>query len=320
MGAKPLADELSTYLPGLRGAPQAFGGTPSQINWIHANDHFVCRKAHSIPLSADFSEITEGHTTRWDETMMEKEQIESKLASLAVPVCSHLAWRFREWYSCPRLLSAIAGPPSREVLNGMLKTVNHLGPNDRRPFVLYSCHDVTLLALLYAIGTDFLVSGEDCGGTQMQNNKNGEGGVDGEESHPNMTTGTVRKGTTRCSWRWWPAYSSTIAFELVRFDEEHRNAWGLDEQYLIRVVLNGDALRLVPRMSVDDEGILREQPLASRQVFGETTTDGKCIMMRLSDFDQVIRVFEEAGDHVVNSIFSEESSCSSTGKIGVDGG
>ena len=252
--------------------------------------------------------------------MMEKEQIESKLASLAVPVCSHLAWRFREWYSCPRLLSAIAGPPSREVLNGMLKTVNHLGPNDRRPFVLYSCHDVTLLALLYAIGTDFLVSGEDCGGTQMQNNKNGEGGVDGEESHPNMTTGTVRKGTTRCSWRWWPAYSSTIAFELVRFDEEHRNAWGLDDQYVIRVVLNGDALRLIPRMSVDDEGILREQLLASRQVFGETTTDGKCIMMRLSDFDQVIRVFEEAGDHVVNSIFSEESSSSSTGKIGVDGG
>jgi len=55
--AKPLADELRSCLPGLRGAPQSFGiGTPSGVNWIHANDHFVCRKAHSIPLAADFND------------------------------------------------------------------------------------------------------------------------------------------------------------------------------------------------------------------------------------------------------------------------
>lgn len=41
--ALPLAQNLCEFLPGLIGAPQAFGGTPSGINWIHANDHFVCR-------------------------------------------------------------------------------------------------------------------------------------------------------------------------------------------------------------------------------------------------------------------------------------
>ncbi len=272
----------------------------------------MCRKAHSIPLTADFSDMNCHH--HWEESREENEQIENKLASLAVPVCSHLAWRFREWYSCPRLLSAIAGPPCREVLNGMVKSANHLGPNDRRPFVLYSCHDVTLLALLYAIGTDFLVSGDDCGGAQMRNTEG-----DGDKTHSNMTTGTVRRGSTLCSWRWWPAYSSTIAFELVRLDDDHQSTWGLDDQYVIRVVLNGDAMRLIPRMSIDDEGILQEQSLATRQVFGEMTIEGKCKMMTLSHFDQVIRVFEEAGDHV-NSIYLEDINNCSTGKIGVEGG
>lgn len=44
--ALPLAEELCGFLPGLINAPQAFGGTPSGINWVHANDHFVCRRAH----------------------------------------------------------------------------------------------------------------------------------------------------------------------------------------------------------------------------------------------------------------------------------
>eukprot|EP00571_Detonula_confervacea_P000486 CAMPEP_0172314698 /NCGR_PEP_ID=MMETSP1058-20130122/23173_1 /TAXON_ID=83371 /ORGANISM="Detonula confervacea, Strain CCMP 353" /LENGTH=618 /DNA_ID=CAMNT_0013028635 /DNA_START=74 /DNA_END=1930 /DNA_ORIENTATION=+ len=295
--AKPLADELSTYLPGLRGAPQAFGGTPSGVNWVHANDHFVCRRSHSIPLAADFSDH--------DEISSENEDAEAALASMAIPVYSHLAWRFREWYRCPKLLSAVARPPFKEMMKNMVEAANDLRPNDRRPFVLYSCHDVTLLALLYAIGADFLVSGEDCGGVDMQE----EG--DGDQTYSGMTAGSVRKGTQQTGFRWWPAYSSTIAFELVRLDESQ--SLGMDEQHVIRVILNGDTLTLMPRMSTEDEGILKEQSLCSRQVFGESQ------MMRLSDFEQVIRVLEEAGGQGSSSSV-EEDNLELLGKIGVDGG
>lgn len=303
--AKPLAETLSSYLPGLLGAPQAFGGTPSGVNWVHANDHFVCRNAHSVPLLA-FSDY-EGASRK------EYKEAEEALESLAVPVCSHLSWRFREWYRCPRLLSAVAVPPFREMMDIMTKAATGLGTSDRRPFVLYSCHDVTLLALLYAIGADFLVSGEDCGGVGMQE--------EGEVYSDMNRKGTVREGTQQTSWRWWPAYSSTIAFELVRLDDSH--SAGLDDNYVIRVILNGDSVGLIPRMSIEDEGLLKEQTLCSRQVFGRTSNDGESPkMMSLSDFDQVIRVLEEAGGHGSDLFSMEEDTpeMRAMDKIGVDGG
>ena len=306
--AKPLADELRSCLPGLRGAPQSFGiGTPSGVNWIHANDHFVCRKAHSIPLAADFNDDGE-----CDDAGGRDEAAEAALNALAVPVSSHLAWRFREWYRCPRLLSAVAGPPFREVHDGMVRAASsNLGHDDRGPFVLYSCHDVTLLALLYALGADFLASGDDCGGADMRDG--GEEGGEDPAHYSGMTSGRVRRGTRRSSWRWWPPYSSTIAFELVRLD-----GTGVDkDQFVIRVILNGETLRLIPRMSVDDDVLMREQPSSSREVFGEMTADGKCKMMRLSDFDRIINVLEEVSDQG-SSLSNVDPG--SIGGIGVDGG
>ncbi|KAL9181968.1 hypothetical protein ACHAXT_012311 [Thalassiosira profunda] len=296
--AKQLADTLSTYLPGLRGAPQAFGGTPSGINWVHANDHFVCRRAHGIPLSA-FSEH-EGEATG--------REVEAALAAMAVPVCSHLAWRFREWYRCPRLLAAIAGPPFREMMGIMAEAATSLGSGDRRPFVLYSAHDVTLVALLYAIGADFLVSAEDCGGAGMQ-----EEGI-GTDTHSSMNMGSVGSGRKHASWRWWPAYSSTIAFELVRLNKESSA-----DEYAIRVVLNGEAVRLIPRMNDGDECLIEEQPLQSRQVFGERSSSGQNKMMTLSEFESVIRVLESQGGNVaptedVDTVLKQMY------KIGVEGG
>ena len=275
------------------------------MNWVHANDHFVCRNAHSVPLLA-FSDY-EGASRK------EYKEAEEALESLAVPVCSHLSWRFREWYRCPRLLSAVAVPPFREMMDIMTKAATGLGTSDRRPFVLYSCHDVTLLALLYAIGADFLVSGEDCGGVGMQE--------EGEVYSDMNRKGTVREGTQQTSWRWWPAYSSTIAFELVRLDDSH--SAGLDDNYVIRVILNGDSVGLIPRMSIEDEGLLKEQTLCSRQVFGRTSNDGESPkMMSLSDFDQVIRVLEEAGGHGSDLFSIEEDTpeLRAMDKIGVDGG
>ena len=259
-----------------------------------------------------------------EEERKKEKAAAAELASLANPVCSHLAWRFREWYRCPRLLSAVACPPFREMMEQMVEasaTAKDLGQEDcgKRPFVLYSCHDVTLLALLYAIGADFLVSGEDCGGVGMSEEGHTNSGMNTAGYVTSRNTGAKRQQT---SWRWWPAYSSTIAFELVRLD---------DDQHVIRVILNGDVVRLIPRMSVEDEGLLKEQSLSSRQVFGEMNQDGKShSMMRLSDFEQVIRVLEEAGggsQEGGDRFSSTDEENNNNGmelremdKIGVDGG
>ncbi|KAL3793504.1 hypothetical protein HJC23_007244 [Cyclotella cryptica] len=296
--AIPLATKLCDFLPGLIGAPQAFGGTPSGINWIHANDHFVCRRAHSVPLLA-FTD----HEGKDNEV-----EAEAMLESMAIPVMSHLAWRFREWYSSPRLLAAVSSPPLREIMSQMYDAVDR-SSEERRPFVLYSCHDVTLLGLLYAIGADFLVSGEDCGGTRMQE--------EGKAIHCGLDDGLIANhGSDQSSWRWWPAYSSTIAFELVKVEDQT----GVDGHF-IRVVLNGKALRLVPMLSTGDERILSRQPLRKRQLFGDTTGGGMCNMMGLQDFSQVIHTLEENGGG--GSLFSsvEESSLEKQlGRLGVDGG
>ena len=223
---------------------------------------------------------------------------------MAIPVLSHLAWRFREWYRCPRLLAAVAAPPLKEVMRHMMDTVANAtavtpgGAGDRRPFVTYSCHDVTLISLLYGIGADFLVSGEDCGGGELQE----------EDVHLGMDdVGKVRDGAQkRESWRWWPAYSSTIVFELVRVEECDSD--GVDG-YVIRVILNGETLRIIPRLQLDDEGILKEQTVCSRQRFGERTEGGECQMLQLPDFSQMIYVLEQAG---VRSTSPEEGSAFGT--------
>lgn len=295
--AKGLADQLSEFLPGLRGAPQAFGGTPSGINWIHANDHFVCRRAHGIPLSA-FSDY---------EGTSDEAEVETLLESLATPVCSHLSWRFREWYACPKLVAAVAAPPFQEMLDQMMD-VTSMGVGERRPFVVYSAHDVTLLALLYAIGADFLVSGEDCGGIDMVE---GTGGT-----HSHMVEGSISKATQRSmsSWRWWPDYSSAIAFELVRLNSG--DEYG-DTSHIIRVILNGRTLCLLPRLSLDDEGLLTEQTPSSRQRFGAVLEGGKkSQMLSLADFAQIISVLEQSS---YASAIKDDGMCNGT-KIGVEGG
>ncbi|KAL3784378.1 hypothetical protein ACHAWO_001624 [Cyclotella atomus] len=293
--ALPLAQELCDFLPGLIGAPQAFGGTPSGINWIHANDHFVCRRAHSVPLLA-FSD----HEGKENEV-----EAEAALEKMAIPVLSHLAWRFREWYSSPRLLASVSSPPLREIMGQMLDCV-HRSEEEKRPFVLYSCHDVTLLGLLYAIGADFLISGHDCRGTKMQE--------EGKLIHCGLIDGLIQEqDADQTSWRWWPPYSSTIAFELVQVDNET----GIDGHF-IRVVLNGRALRLIPMMSSEDEKLLTKQPIYNRMRFGEMNGGGMCDMMGMHDFEQMIVALEDAGGGCIFSI--EEDTPEQAGRLGVDGG
>ena len=85
--AIPLARRLVKYLPGLvRSTKSSYGG-PSGINWIYASDHFVCREAHGIPLSARFDE--KGQLYPNIDQMHEDD-----LRSIKSPTLSRLSWRF----------------------------------------------------------------------------------------------------------------------------------------------------------------------------------------------------------------------------------
>jgi hypothetical protein len=167
----PLAARLANMLPGLARKKRnttGFNASPSGINWIEASDHFVCRSAHQIPFSR-FSDFE--HDT----------QVEETLRALSHQTKAHLAWRFRQWYKNPKLLAAIAAPPLREILDQLLAATK-MGVRERHPFTIYSCHDVTLLAILYGIGAEFL-SNDQKGG-----------------------------------WRFWPKYASSLILELVQVE------------------------------------------------------------------------------------------------------
>ncbi|KAG7363006.1 histidine phosphatase superfamily branch 2 protein [Nitzschia inconspicua] len=172
--AAPLAARLANILPGLARKKKnttGFNAAPSGINWIEACDHFVCRKAHNLELSR-FSDFE--HDDR----------VESILEAMSYQTIAHLAWRFRQWYKNPTLLANIAAPPLREVCDQLMAATDMaVGGSERRPFTIYSCHDITILGLLYGIGADFL-AGDYLGG-----------------------------------WRFWPPYASSLVFELVRIPE-----------------------------------------------------------------------------------------------------
>jgi hypothetical protein len=150
--AASLAARLANILPGLvrkniypkssKKTNDFSRNAPSRINWVEAADHFICRNAHNVSLTK-FSDYES------------KEEYEQTLQAMSHPTLAHLSWRFRKWYQHERLLAVIAAPPLREITDQIIQTPS-LTVNDRRPFVLYSCHDITILGLLYAIGADFL--------------------------------------------------------------------------------------------------------------------------------------------------------------------
>jgi hypothetical protein len=73
----------------------------------------------------------------------------------------------------------------REICDQLLAATKLVvGDTESRPFTIYSCHDITILGLLYGIGADFL-SGDEKGG-----------------------------------WRFWPPYASSLIFELVRIRQD----------------------------------------------------------------------------------------------------
>ncbi len=95
---------------------------------------------HRVPLLA-FSD----HEGKENEV-----ELDARLESMAIPVLSHLSWRFRAWYSSPTLLASVSCPPLREIMGQMHDAVDK-SQEEPRPFVLYSCHDVTLLGLVLSL-------------------------------------------------------------------------------------------------------------------------------------------------------------------------
>lgn len=204
--AAPVAARLANILPGLarKGRKDFSASTPSGINWVEAADHFICRTSHNVPL-AKYSDFEHDDGA---------EQI---LSSMTYKALGHLAWRFRKWYNNPQLLAAIAAPPLREIAQQLehlvrkSSSIQALQDPDGNFLCVYSCHDVTILSLLYALGADFLAD---------------------EES---------------ATWReYWPAYASTLVIELVRLDKEDvidpgQKAQGPisdDNRHVVRVLLN----------------------------------------------------------------------------------
>ena len=226
--AAPLAARLANILPGLarkKRNTSGFNASPSGINWIEATDHFVCRSAHDMSFSR-FSDFE--HDA----------QIEETLRALSHQTTAHLAWRFRQWYKNPKLLAAIAAPPLREISDQLTKATT-LGARERHPFTIYSCHDVTLLAILYGIGADFL-SGDD-----------------------------------KSRWRFWPAYASTLIFELVQIEEDTS-----PDSFVVRILLNGKPVKSMDRLHRYWEG-------ESRYV-----GHGPHSMLLANDFEEVVSKLE----------------------------
>jgi hypothetical protein len=142
------------------------------------------------------------------------EQAEKLIASFKAATLSHLAWRFRQWYQSPSLLAAIVLAPLREIETQM-KNATNLQDQDRKPFVIYSCHDVTLLSLLYGIGADFVATESELNEAGIPSRRS-----DGEER-----------------WKYWPEYATALVFELIRVRDEH----------YVRILLNGKQVRLMKR-------------------------------------------------------------------------
>lgn len=204
LSAAPLAARLSNVLPGLvRPSRTDYSRrSPSGINWVEASDHFICRAAHGVKF-ARFTDFEDD------------DRVEQLMDAMSHQTLAHLTWRFRKWYQHKRLLAAIAAPPLREVANHMTSTPA-LDVVDKHPFVIYSCHDITILGLLYGIGADFLAD---------------------DASN---------------QWRWWPTYGSQLCFELVRIKDDDKSTTKnviSRDTHVVRVLINGK-----PVFSVNHEG------------------------------------------------------------------
>lgn len=135
---------------------------------------------------------------------------EVTLQAMSYATISHLSSRFRSWYQNPAILSEMAGPALNDIKAEMEKAVNS-EDTVRKPFNVYSCHDVTILGLLYGVGATPLTSSDE------------------------SNIGDDTKGVGRMPV--WPTYATCLTFELVRLETK-----GQEDKFVVKVWLNEAAI------------------------------------------------------------------------------
>jgi len=209
-----------------------------------------------------------------------REEAERVMEAMGGGVLRHLIWRFRKWYEDGELLSNVAGPILGELMGQVLDVAHgdgDAGEEMRRPpLVVYSCHDVTILGLLYGIGADFVASDD-----QLV-----EAGIDED-----FTCSEQR-------WQVWPEYASTLLFELVRVREEGGEGDGTTKEgsdcsHVVRVVLNGKPVRVMASLNNNKKNTMTtvDGPTNNSD---STTIDSYDIP--LSTFSRVIKELQSQGD------------------------
>lgn len=200
--AAALKAQLFEYIPGLSRKASLFEDASFKtVNWIDAVDHFVCRSSHSVPVTRFCS-----HLDYHDTPTSAQEQFES----LGRETLSHLLSRFRSYYTNPLLLAEMAGPALKDVKLEMEGAVENAGASNnsqnsnKKPFRIYSCHDVTLFALLYAMKDRFLSNGTD----------------------------HFRSLSSQ-----WPTYASCLTFELVKLKAKGKGGDD-DDRFAVKLWLN----------------------------------------------------------------------------------
>ena len=213
-GAAPLATRLSNYIPGLARFRSPHG-SPSAINWIYAADHFTCRAAHNLPFNA-FSRLEDRH------------DVEQTLQALKHATISHLASRFRSWYKSPPLLAEMMLPLLTELHDDIFRCANMSSADGRgrKPFRIYSCHDVTILALLYSIEASFLASSEDL------------------KSHGLYALQHFEH------YHYWPEYACTLAIEMSKVQTK-----GKADEFLLKFLLNGNVVQTITSLQKEQHAI-----------------------------------------------------------------
>jgi len=112
----------------------------------------------------------------------------------------------------------MAGPSLDDIRKEMKDIASSNKSRGKKPFRIYSCHDVTIFSLLFAIRDRFLMCSDD------EVKKSGNSSSEEEDSN--------------CLSRSeWPMYATCLTFELVRV----KTIGGKDEddKFIVKAWLNG---------------------------------------------------------------------------------
>jgi len=282
-------DNKSSSIAGARSKGTRYKGCPSKINWIHAADHFVCRTAHNISLLS-----TTFHSKEKEQQhQQQKQQQEQELQDLAKPTMRHLCWRFGEWFCSPPLLAEIGAPPlvlieetmqelihkNQQPYNGVPLQLQLPPP----PLEIHSCHDVTLLSLLYAMKAS-IMNDDDC---------------------------------------FWPVYASTLTFELVHFKSEHEyrpqandseHNHNNDGNYFLRLLLNGAPVEMMvePRQKQTTDCIVATGKNKAQE---ENQTAATTTLLTLKEFSNLVTALEQMQEpETATNVDSDSTNISSLKK------